>query len=1120
MKTVFLQDRPAKTDSFGAHERIASSIAMMIENEEEGKAISLMGSWGSGKSTIINLLEEKFAYDKKTAIFTYDAWEHKKDPIRRSYIEEFHDFLLNELKVIDEKKFKYDLNRLRCNIEDKETTSEPRVTTLGKWAIFFLYFVPLGLLLLKAGLESSQHILIFPDINKFSLSFNTTSLNLGFFLLVWPFIFVGLCKLFGRDIFNVFTKQTTTTDKTNTIKTNDPTAIEFKEIYEKILAEAVRKQVKIIAVIDNLDRVNRDEVLDLWSTMQTLLDVGRNDPDISKSFWLLVPFDQSTPQRIWDCESCTETNEEGQVRCSPPCVGKRDQEGIGKRFVNKTFQVVIKVPQLRLTSWKEYFVGKMQIAFPDNSKSEHYDCFSLYEFFEVKRKPYIYSPTPREIIIFINRLGAVHNQWKDQIPLPVQALYVLCEDRIKIPEEDISPNLFNDDEEHVMRIVENVEWRKFFAALHFGVDVDSALSVLMSDQIKLTLEHGETDDIKKYENIVGLNDIFINVLSDLINNTNSFEVVINSIFVVDAYIFNDKSIEKRAWATLAYQYGNLIDFSSLSERPIECYDILLKQDNSGDYSFIVDIVAEHIADVTSATYDDSNAIFKILFKAIEVSKDNAVEIDFKKAMTFKDTSKYVSYLSLVIGRLDEEYEDYYMLNHEQKDKLDRYFSTIIAEDQFSEDLSKVYLFLYEHLELDPSVVFEAIENSEISLAEKAPVDISLLIKWSLSLANNHDCSVAQEYLISLVNSGFLFHLFAADYTNGPAFHPALLATVIYLSDTSSSYKSTDANVGLTQFVAFLNKPDHEWVNIEETYALSVEYNCVGLLTKKIDNEPFKKFIQYLISYIIDTHDEDVFTPEQFVSLSPQLSQIVSNYKSFSDDYISRNDIRSAVAQSAGFNTCSFYNMVFSQVADDDRCVDKIINYLNKLSAKQWKEHIDNNGICYKLVHKINKYKRNGFLTDTAVQYLKDMTEQTIETDIELITLKDIFFLNNLTHSSRIQFIFYVFHKFKSNNYNESLLKTLTPMFDSDPFVKRNIDSYTANVLTSLLFCQEYYGIGFVRARVDKDFAKNLSQSVKNRFYDSVVEAYGKQKGDRKSGIKSIGKKLGIQRLKKSKRKKK
>lgn len=84
--TRTIDDAPASADVFGSHAPIAAAIRELITTEPGGRTIGLEGGWGSGKSTVVRLLNDQLD-GSDTQVVVFDAWAHEGDPLRRSFLE-------------------------------------------------------------------------------------------------------------------------------------------------------------------------------------------------------------------------------------------------------------------------------------------------------------------------------------------------------------------------------------------------------------------------------------------------------------------------------------------------------------------------------------------------------------------------------------------------------------------------------------------------------------------------------------------------------------------------------------------------------------------------------------------------------------------------------------------------------------------------------------------------------------------------------------------------------------------------------------------------------------------------------------------------------------------------
>ena len=74
-------DEPTQNDQFGSHDAIAKTLLEIITTDREEDyqikkpfVIGLYGKWGSGKSSIIKMLEDKIEEVSNLKIAIVDAW--------------------------------------------------------------------------------------------------------------------------------------------------------------------------------------------------------------------------------------------------------------------------------------------------------------------------------------------------------------------------------------------------------------------------------------------------------------------------------------------------------------------------------------------------------------------------------------------------------------------------------------------------------------------------------------------------------------------------------------------------------------------------------------------------------------------------------------------------------------------------------------------------------------------------------------------------------------------------------------------------------------------------------------------------------------------------------------
>ncbi|MFB6089339.1 MAG: P-loop NTPase fold protein [Candidatus Aenigmatarchaeota archaeon] len=249
----FLSDQPLKfeddrQESFG-HDKIADSLRSIVLGCNPPFTIGLFAKWGTGKTTILNLLKGKLVGDD-IAVVDFDVWKHSGDALRRTFLRDTYQQLLGKNEIPKDKKLTKKLRRLGKSIS---TTTEGEIKiNFQKLHSLLKYFIFTILIVVITGFLVG---IFFPDFFETYVSAIAGG-SIVSVLIIWL-----LQKIVTATI-------TTPTETESVDPFKDPYEFErgFKDILEHLEKE------KLLVLVDNLDRSTHERAVEVLSTIKTFLE--------------------------------------------------------------------------------------------------------------------------------------------------------------------------------------------------------------------------------------------------------------------------------------------------------------------------------------------------------------------------------------------------------------------------------------------------------------------------------------------------------------------------------------------------------------------------------------------------------------------------------------------------------------------------------------------------------------------------------------------------------------------------------------------------------------------------------------------------------------------------------
>jgi hypothetical protein len=323
-KFKFLSDSPLtaetkQNDRFG-HLGIAENLKQIVSTCPLPFTIGLFGRWGTGKTSILNILKGQLTKEKNIPVVIFDVWKHEGDALRRTFLRE----IVSQLKgqgLCDDFKL---TERVDASIGIEKKSQKLNIFTCAATYILIGLIISLGVI--------------------FYYLFDAATFK-SYFSLVTGSSLVGALLIF------LIQRMVVTEDVTRTsARFEDPHEFE-KEFLRIINAITKSKSRRLLIAIDNLDRCTRDNAVKLLKTIKTFLakDTGT---DANNRCVFLIPCDDEAIKSHLESVYLNSKRIFGQDELTSSVVFEKGFDS--DEFLRKFFNTFLILPNFIDTELQEY----------------------------------------------------------------------------------------------------------------------------------------------------------------------------------------------------------------------------------------------------------------------------------------------------------------------------------------------------------------------------------------------------------------------------------------------------------------------------------------------------------------------------------------------------------------------------------------------------------------------------------------------------------------------------------------------------------------------------------------------------------------------------------------------